>query len=178
MTDEIKRRIHAFRNALVLAADTRSHECFHMPRWNTELNNFPGGCCDLASNFLAHYLRDSDPALQPVIIHMLATQSYREAKKSTVYSHVIVKLGEWHIDLTLNQFHEYGRRVIIEHKRGTLHTLLHEIEQYEGTVTHRGISIDSANEEGGELYCWLRHTADRLLTRSSPPVASSDNNAE
>lgn len=177
MTDEIKRRIHAFRNALVLAADTRSHECFHMPRWKTELNCFPGGCCDLASNFLAYYLQDSDPTLQPVIIHMQATQSYRKAKQSTVYSHVIVELGEWYIDLTLNQFDEYGSRVIIEYKYGTLHTLVHEIKQYEGTVTRRGINIDSANEEGEELYCWLRHTADRLLTRS-PPVASSSDNAE
>ncbi|MHA1163737.1 hypothetical protein [Enterobacter ludwigii] len=45
MTSDIKRRIHAFRNALVLAADTRSHECFHMGRWK-ELNEFPHGCCD------------------------------------------------------------------------------------------------------------------------------------
>lgn len=34
MTSEIRRRIHAFRNALVLAADTRSHACFHMGRWH------------------------------------------------------------------------------------------------------------------------------------------------
>lgn len=32
MTPEIRRRIHAFRNALVLAADTRSNECFRMGR--------------------------------------------------------------------------------------------------------------------------------------------------
>ncbi len=37
MTPEIRRRIHAFRNALVLTADTRSNECFWMGRWQ-ELN--------------------------------------------------------------------------------------------------------------------------------------------
>ncbi|MFN1142959.1 hypothetical protein [Serratia quinivorans] len=178
MTDEIKRRIHAFRNALVLAADTRSHECFHMPRWNMELNSFPGGCCDLASNFLAQYLRDSDPTLQPDIIHMQATQSFRDEEKSTVFSHVIVALGEEYIDLTLNQFTEYGRRVIIEDKFGTLHTLLSKIKQHEGTVTWRDINIDSADEEGEALYGWLRHTADRLLTGSGTPIASSGDNAE
>ncbi|HAU2802505.1 TPA: hypothetical protein O7142_003945 [Salmonella enterica] len=44
MTPEIRRRIHAFRNALVPAADTRSNECFRMGRWQ-ELNAFPHGCC-------------------------------------------------------------------------------------------------------------------------------------
>lgn len=178
MKQDTRRRIHAFRNALVLAADTRSHECFHMPRWNTELNNFPGGGCDLASNFLAQYLRDSDPTLQPDIIHMQATQSFRDEEKSTVYSHVIVALGEEYIDLTLSQFAEYSGRVVIEDKFGTLHTLLSKIKQHEGTVTGRGINIDSASEEGEALYGWLRHTADRLLTRSCTPIASSANNAE
>ncbi|EGZ4069450.1 hypothetical protein AHY30_005031, partial [Salmonella enterica subsp. enterica serovar Lexington] len=39
MTPEIRRRIYAFRNALVLAADTRSNECFRMGHWK-ELNEF------------------------------------------------------------------------------------------------------------------------------------------
>jgi hypothetical protein len=73
MNNEIRRRIHAFRIALVLAADTRSHECFHMGRWGKEMHSFPHGSCDLASNFLAQYLQDSDPSLQPVIVHMLAS---------------------------------------------------------------------------------------------------------
>ncbi|EIA1553226.1 hypothetical protein K6801_004429, partial [Salmonella enterica subsp. diarizonae] len=55
MNKEIKKLIHAFRNALVMAADTHSHACFDMPRWD-ELNTFPHGSCDLASNFLAKYL--------------------------------------------------------------------------------------------------------------------------
>lgn len=56
MKDETRKRIHAFRNALVMAADTCSHECFLMGRWR-ELNSFPHGCCDLASNFLAQTCR-------------------------------------------------------------------------------------------------------------------------
>ncbi|HGM6906198.1 hypothetical protein OQJ40_22330 [Serratia nevei] len=165
MTDEIKRRIHAFRNALALAADTRSHECFAMGRWQ-ELNEFPHGCCDLASNFLAQYLRDSEPTLQPVIIHMEATHSYRVDKESTVKSHVIVALGDKYIDLTLNQFAEYSRRVIIEDKYGTLASMQREIQRFGGTVTRRDINIDNTVENGEELYDWLRNTADRLLEKS------------
>lgn len=165
MTDENKRRIHAFRNALVLAADTRSHECFEMGRWQ-ELNEFPYSCCDLASNFLAQYLRDSDPTLRPVIIHIQATQSYRNDKASTIHSHVMVALGDKYIDLTLNQFAENNRRVIIEDKYGTLATMQREIQQFGGTITRRKINIDNTVENGDDLYNWLRNTADCLLDRS------------
>lgn len=37
------------------------------------MNEFPHGCCDLSSNFLAQYLKDSYPALTPVIDHMETT---------------------------------------------------------------------------------------------------------
>lgn len=47
---EIRRRVHDFSNAVVLAADTRSHECFQMGRWRIERNHFPYGCRDLASD--------------------------------------------------------------------------------------------------------------------------------
>lgn len=86
MTPEIRRRIHAFRNALVLAADTRSNECFRMGRWQ-ELNAFPHGCCDLAQ-----YLQDGDPTLKPVIIHMETTEDFRKEYRSTIKSHVIVEV--------------------------------------------------------------------------------------
>ncbi|ENW8955360.1 TPA: hypothetical protein ACI7DF_004653 [Escherichia coli] len=59
MTPEIRRSIHAFRNALVPAADTRSNECFRMGQWQ-ELNAFPHGCCALANpSFLALPVRPS-----------------------------------------------------------------------------------------------------------------------
>lgn len=168
MNVELRRRIHAFRNALVLAADTRSHDCFQMGRWREELNNFPHGCCDLASNFLAQYLKDSDPSLQPVIVHMQTTEDFRQAEQSTIKSHVVVEVTGWYIDLTLNQFSEYHDRIIIDNRTGTVGTLLRRIRGYEGVVTERGIQLDSATEDGHELYAWLRATADSLLASPSP----------
>ncbi|MFJ5375224.1 hypothetical protein ACIPTP_22115 [Pectobacterium versatile] len=168
MNDAIKRRIHAFRNALVLAADTRSHECFAMGRWRSELNAFPHGCCELASNFLAQYLHDSDPSLQPLIVHMQTTDDFRQEFSSTIHSHVIVKLNGWYIDLTLNQFEEHNRRIVIEDKTGDVGTLLRRIKHYSGDVTCRGIQLNSGTEDGSALYAWLRTTADSLLAPSLP----------
>ncbi|MEL7630907.1 hypothetical protein AAGW04_18190 [Pectobacterium aroidearum] len=167
MNVELRRRIHAFRNALVLAADTRSHDCFQMGRWRVELNNFPHGCCDLASNFLAQYLKDGDPALQPVIVHMQTTENFRQAEQSTIHSHVVVELNGWYIDLTLNQFAEYEGRVMIEDKTGTVGTLRRKIRSHEGVVTERGIQLDSAREDGHELYAWLKGVADCLMSASA-----------
>lgn len=164
MTPEIRRRIHAFRNALVLAADTRSNECFRMGRWQ-ELNAFPHGCCDLASNFLAQYLQDGDPSLKLVIIHMETTEDFREEYRSTVKSHVIVEVTGWFVDLTLNQFAEYQDRVVIDDRTGTVGSLLRDIQASGGTVTKRCIQLDvGPDEDGHELYVWLRDTADTLLS--------------
>ena len=148
MTPEIRRRIHAFRNALVLAADTRSNECFRMDRWK-ELNAFPHGCCDLASNFLAQYLQDGDPSLKPVIIHMETTEDFREENLSTVKSHVIVEVTGWFVDLTLNQFAEYQDRVVIDDRTGTVGSLLKDIQASGGTVTKRCIQLDAGPDEDG-----------------------------
>lgn len=163
MTPDIRRRIHAFRNALVLAADTRSNECYRLGRWK-ELNSFPHGCCDLASNFLAQYLQDRDSSLQPVIVHMLTNPEFCEEHNSTIQSHVIVRLDDWYIDLTLNQFAEYRRRVVIENRTGTLGSLLRHIRNCGGTVKERDIELHNPNEDGGRLYIWLRDTADSLLS--------------
>lgn len=168
MTPEIRRRIHAFRNALVLAADTRSNECFRTGRWQ-ELNAFPHGCCDLASNFLAQYLQDGDPSLKPVIIHMETTEDFREEYRSTVKSHVIVEVTGWFVDLTLNQFAEYQDRVVIDDRTGTVGALLRDIQASGGTVTKRSIQLDAGlDEDGHELYDWLSATADSLMASSRP----------
>lgn len=168
MTPEIKRHIHAFRNALVLAADTRSHECYFMNRWK-ELNEFPHGCCDLASNFLAQYLKDSNPALTPVVLLMQTNEAFCNKENSTIKAHVIVKLDDWYIDLTLNQFAEYQYRVVIQEKNQMLGNLLRKIEAYGGSVTEENIELDSGLDENGrDLYEWLRDTADRLLQGIRP----------
>lgn len=171
MNDEIRQRIHAFRNALVLAADTRSHECFHMGRWKTEVNSFPHGSCDLASNFLAQYLKDGDPALQPLIVHMQTSLEFRKEHHSTIYSHVVVELDDWYIDLTLNQFDEYRHRVEIDNQTGILGSMLRNIVKKGGTVEYRDIHLHSANQDGGRLYSWLRATANSLLDASGPVTA-------
>lgn len=168
MTPEIRRHIHAFRNALVLAADTRSNECFRMGRWQ-ELNAFPHGCCDLASNFLAQYLQDGDPSLKPVIIHMQTTEDFRDEYKSAIESHVIVEVTGWFVDLTLNQFAEYQNRVVIDDRTGTVAALLRNIQASGGIVTKRGIQLDAGlDEDGHELYDWLSATADSLMASSQP----------
>ncbi|MGC0825006.1 hypothetical protein WKH27_16575 [Pantoea agglomerans] len=163
MTPEIRRSIHAFRNALVLAADTRSHECFRMPRWRSDLNNFPHGCCDLSGNFLAQYLKDSYPTLAPVIVHMQTTADFSEKHQSSIQSHVITKVDNWYIDLTLNQFDEYRARVVIEEHTGTLGTLLRNIRKCDGSVKERDIQLNAFRENGQELYAWLCSTANKLL---------------
>ncbi|EBC4651136.1 hypothetical protein C2O16_23190 [Salmonella enterica] len=165
MTPEIRRRIHAFRNALMLAADTRSNECFRMGRWQ-ELNAFPHGCCDLASNFLAQYLQDSDPLLKPVIIHLQTTTEFRNEFKSSIESHVITEVHGWFVDLTLNQFDEYKARVVIDDRTGILGSLRRKILGYDGKEKELSIQLDTTTEDGGELYGWLRATADSLLASS------------
>ncbi|EPT9141783.1 hypothetical protein ACVTKY_005878 [Klebsiella michiganensis] len=135
-----------------------------MDRWK-ELNAFPHGCCDLASNFLAQYLQDGDPSLKPVIIHMETTEDFREENLSTVKSHVIVEVTGWFVDLTLNQFAEYQDRVVIDDRTGTVGSLLKDIQASGGTVTKCCIQLDAGpDEDGHELYVWLRDTADNLLT--------------
>lgn len=181
MTPEIRRRIHAFRNALVLAADTRSNECFRMGRWQ-ELNAFPHGCCDLASHFLAQYLQDSDPTLTPVIVSLTTTAAFRLEEESAIEAHTFVELHGWFIDLTLNQFAEYQDRVVIDDRTGILGTLRRTILGYDGEEKEQGIQLDTTTEDGSELYAWLKEVADGLLTASGqdrkpgsmPPLVSTE----
>ncbi|EAM2857547.1 hypothetical protein AIR33_22735 [Salmonella enterica] len=58
MTPETRRRIHAFRNALVPVAVTRLNECFRMSR--QELNEFLHDCSDQASTSQAQYQQNSE----------------------------------------------------------------------------------------------------------------------
>lgn len=173
MTPEIKRRIHAFRNALVLAADTRSHECFRMDRWQ-ELNAFPHGSADLASHFLAQYLQDGDPDLRPVIVSLTTTPAFRQKEQSAIEAHTFVELYGWFIDLTLNQYPEYHCRIVFDNRTGLLGTLRRRILGYDGEETGSGIQLDTPTENGAELYAWLRATADSLLSSSRPSQAAID----
>lgn len=165
MRETVLARVKAFRRALEMAAREQSDEFRDLVRW-CELSDFPHGSCDLASHFLAQYLRDSDPMLLPEIIYMDATQSVLDGKKSIGNRHVIVALDEEYIDLTLDQFDEYNPPVLIESKSGTLGNLLCEIEKSGGHIERREVNIYATDKDDGEdeLYNWLRHTAERLLT--------------
>lgn len=96
---------------------------------------------------------------------METTEDFREKYRSTVKSHVIVEVTGWFVDLTLNQFAEYQDRVVIDDRTGTVGSMLRDIQASGGTVTKRCIQLDAGpDEDGHELYVWLRDTADTLLT--------------
>jgi hypothetical protein len=78
----------------------------------------------------------------------------------------MVAQGDKYIDLTLNQFAEDSRRVIIEDKCGTLATMQRDIQQCRDTITRRKIDIDNMVENGDDLYNWLWNTSDCLQDRS------------
>lgn len=159
MKQEIRKIIHAFRNALVMAADTHSHACFFMPRWSIELNSFPSGCCDLASNFLARYLTEHGYPAR--IIRFSCSSEINEYIKS----HVIVKFDEYYIDLTRNQFADNNSRVLIEDKYGSLATLLREVKKDRYlTFEEKNFCIDNATYRGEQLYCYVKKLADGLVT--------------
>lgn len=159
MEQEIRKIIHAFRNALVMAADTHSNECFFLPRWR-ELNSFPYGCCDLASNFLARYL--SEHGYPAWIIRFSCSAEINEF----INSHVVVKYDDYYIDLTRNQFADYNSRVLIEDKYGSMATLLREVKKDQSnTFEEQDFNIDNAIERGEKLYCYIKKLADGLMMK-------------
>lgn len=165
MREETRRLITAFRQALELAAGDRADECRTLPRWSKELKNFPHGSCDLASNFLAQYLKDRNSRLAPYILCMEGNTTFREEENSTVNGHVIVALNGEYIDLTLDQFCEYPHWIIAEkiESVGVLGTLLRKIQEHEGTITTRNINLYANRVPGQKLYNWLRDVADGLM---------------
>lgn len=142
----------------------RSHECFRIPRWRLEVNNFLHGCCDLSSNFLTQYLKDCYPKLMPEIVPMQTTDDYRREHKSSIQSHVITKLDNWYIDLTLNQFEEYRTRLLIEEDTGTLETFLINIRKRDDSVKDSDIKLSTFTENKQELYAWLCSTILIIIT--------------
>jgi len=174
MRYETTLRIRAFRQALVLAAAEQREEYRVLPRWN-ELKDFPGGSCDLASNFVARYLMDSDKALHPCIICLCGNNTFREAENSTVNGHVIVLLDGNYIDLTLDQFEEYAAYIPAEpiESRGIIGSLLHKIQKHEGTISTRLVEIG----DGHKLYIVLKKYANKLLA-SNPEIQALKRDTE
>jgi hypothetical protein len=174
MRHETTLRIRAFRQALVLAAAEQREEYRVLPRW-LDLEDFPGGSCELASNFLARYLMDADKGLHPCIICMCGNNTFREAENSTVNGHVIVMLDGNYIDLTLDQFEEYASYVPAEpiESHGVIGSLLHKIQKHEGEISTRPVSIG----DGLELFSLLNQCADELLA-SDPEMQALKRDAE
>lgn len=163
MRDVVRYRVKAFRKALELAADGRAKECSNMPAWKEDLERFPHGSCELASNCLAQYLKDKE-SCYPCIIFMNGNNEFRQHEQSSVHSHVIVMMDGVYIDLTLDQFDEYQSCILDEpiESDGILGQLLRKIREYEGEIKTRDIDI----ERFGLIYNWLRNTADEVLAEN------------
>lgn len=160
MREETTFRIRAFRQALEKAVRELPEEDRNGSRW-CELQNFPAGSCDLASNCLAQYLKDCGERGEPGILFMCGNETFREEENSTVHGHVIVILDGEYIDLTLDQFDEYTDYIPAEplETSGVLGTLLRKIPQYEGEIETRRINLDGLQG----IYAWLRNRADEIL---------------
>lgn len=100
----------------------------------------------------------------PEIVPMQTTDDYRREHKSSIQSHVITKLDNWYIDLTLNQFEEYRTRVLIEEDTGTLETFLINIRKRDDSVKDSDIKLSTFTENGQELYAWLCSTILIIIT--------------
>jgi len=174
MRHETTLRIRAFREALELAAAEQREEYRGLACW-LDLKDFPGGSCDLASNFLARYLMDSDKGLHPCIICMCGNDTFREAESSTVNGHVIVMLDGNYIDLTLDQFEEYASYIQAEpiESGGVICSLLHKIHMHEGEISTRPVRIG----DGHDLFSLLSQSADELLA-SYPEMQALQRDAE
>jgi len=165
MNPAIKSRIQAFRRAMELSAGDEAEACRDMERWEEELQKFPRDSCELASNFLAQYLKDGNDTLCPYIIRLQTNNAFREAKISRMESHYIVALDGDYIDLTLDQFREHAEYVTGEpiESGGVLGELINTIRYHAG-VDACSIQTLSVNVWGGkELYAWLSDKADLLL---------------
>lgn len=98
-----------------------------------ELNDFPHGCRDLVSNFLAQHMNDSNHALKAVVLLIKTNRDFRDNENSTIDAHVILELDGWYIVLTLKQFAQYQHRVVIQKKSEKLGSLLRKIVEYGGS---------------------------------------------
>lgn len=158
MNTELKKLIHALRNALVMASDTHSYVCFNMPRWS-ELNSFPYGCCDLASNFLAKYLREHGYESKVIFFKC------NEKVNKYINAHVILQVGEYYVDITRSQFDDSNARIAIEDKYGPLAGIIRNVKK-EGhhSYQEREINLDTGTSQGIHLYHYVRDMADKLIS--------------
>jgi len=177
MRADTRARVKAFRCALELAANERSGE--PVPSvWRDWLEDFPRGCCELASQTLVRYLRDHDDKLFPYVIAM----GWRVNAQD--YGHVIVALDGEYIDLTLDQFDGYDDWIVAEpiEAGGQIAAFMQKVRNQGGTLTTRELTFDGIPDQSRKLYAWLKEVADGLLAASGydkklgsmPPLVSME----
>ncbi|WP_444941079.1 hypothetical protein ACJJI3_00190 [Microbulbifer sp. ZKSA004] len=149
--------VHRFRNALVKASEIESYRLYELERWE-ELNSFPFGACDLASNFLAMYLKEK--GIQAKVIWC----SNELEKYSGINFHVWLEVDDKFIDITISQFPEYSQdRVYICRKKYP--SILSDIYNHCRDLGHhnfqeREIQLETSSGGGGKLYEEIRNMAD------------------
>lgn len=162
MNNEIRQRIHAFRQALEQAASACSVDP-SLVGWHNFIRDFPLGCCELASQTLVRYLREHDKHRFPCVISM----DWSEGAEG--HGHVIVALDGDYIDLTLDQFPGYDDYIEAEpiESGGKMAAFIQHVRRLGGSFTMHELSLDGIGDESEKLYSWLKESADRML-----PVAA------
>ncbi|EAS2833914.1 hypothetical protein AV553_23710 [Salmonella enterica] len=166
----------AFRRALELSAGERSEEP-EPSVWRGYLRAFPRGCCELASQTLAEYLREDGSKLHPYIIGM----DWRVNAQD--YDHVIVALDGDYNDLTLDQFDGYDDWVLAEPIESgcQIAAFMQKVRNQGGAITTRELMFDGIPDQAWKLYAWLKEVADGQLNASGqdrkpgsmpPPVST------
>jgi len=161
MRAETEARVKAFRRALELAGGERSGE--PVPSvWRDLLEDFPRGCCELASQTLAAYLMEDPSKLHPYIIGMEWRVNAQD------YGHVIVALDGDYIDLTLDQFDDYDGWVLAEpiESGRQISAFIQKVRSQGGTLSTRERTFDGIPDQACKLYGWLKEVADSLLAGS------------
>jgi len=154
---DVRKYVHKFRNALVRAAELESHRLYSFGRWN-ELNSFPYGSCDIASNFLSAYLKQKGIESK-VIWCKNELSKYRDIK-----SHVWLEIYDHFIDITISQFPKYCLdRIYICEKASP--SILSEIYRscYKlggHNYQEREIEINTRIESGYQLFQEIVKMAD------------------
>lgn len=152
----MKQLVHKFRNALVIAIETQSHKFCSLDRWN-ELNTFPKGSCDIASNMLAYYLKKN--GYDPKIIFCQNSHP----RYPSIHGHAWVEVDDKFIDITISQFPEYNsNRVYITPKKEL--NMLKEIYEYgnDNQTGERPIDLRTGNSSGQKLYDEIEKIANSL----------------
>lgn len=149
--------VHRFRNALVKASELDSYRLCTLGRWN-ELNSFPFGSCDIASNFLGMYLKEKGIESTVIWCRNELVQ-YEDVK-----SHVWLEVEDTFIDITISQFPEHDKSRIHICKKNSPTMLMTIYKHCKGlgsqNFQERSIDLSSASEDGKPLYEEIKKLAD------------------